>query len=39
MELFHTVPFQFLRMEPFHFTFGKENGAVTFFVWLENALE
>jgi hypothetical protein len=34
-----TVPFQFLRMEPFHSTFGKENGAVPFSVWLESALE
>jgi hypothetical protein len=34
-----TVPFQFLRMEPFHSTFGKENGAIPFSVWLESALE
>jgi hypothetical protein len=34
-----TVPFRLLRMEPLRSTFGKKNGAVPFFVWLESALE
>jgi hypothetical protein len=34
-----TAPFQFLRMKPLRSTFGKQNGAASFFVWLESALE
>jgi hypothetical protein len=31
--------FQFLKIEPLHSTFGKQNEAAPIFVWLESAVE
>jgi hypothetical protein len=33
------APFQFLRIEPFHYVFGKQNRTAPFFVWLKSRIE
>jgi hypothetical protein len=34
------APYQFIKIKPFHFVFGKQNGAVSsFFIWLKSIIE